>query len=120
MNSHALVTKIFFGTFCPENEFFATGFLGNTQIDFALFKKDLPYSCNIFLSFISASLLYYGIWEEDIVTNVLKTLELYQVKLVFLCHMICAPLGALKEAVKKWYFLGIIPQPVYPPRYIEE
>ena len=61
----------------------ATGFLNNTQIDVALFKKGLPYSCDKFLSFISSSLLYDGIWEEDIVTNVLKTLKLYQVKLVF-------------------------------------
>ena len=91
LNSHAFVTKIFFGTVCPENGFFATGFLGNNQIDVALFKKGLPYSCDKFLSFISSSLLYDGIWEEDIVTNVLKTLKIYQVKLVLccFCHIIC-------------------------------
>ena len=90
LNSHALVTKIFFGTVCPKNGFSATGFLGNTQVDVTLFKKGLPYSCDKFLSFISSSLLYDGIWEEDIVTNVLKTLKLYQVKLVlYLCHIIC-------------------------------
>ena len=54
------------------------------------FQKVLPYSCDKFLSFISSSLLYDGIWEEDIVTNVLKTLKLYQVKLVLcFCHIIC-------------------------------
>ena len=36
--------------------------------------------CNHQNRFISDALLYDGIWEEGIVTNVLKALELYPVK----------------------------------------
>ena len=44
------------------------------------YRKHHHNHCNHQNRFISEALLYDGIWEEGIVTNVLKALELYPVK----------------------------------------